>query len=185
MTEHIGTLLSHGEGHLTTLAIAAAAKLLIALLTFTLFFGAALIAARLVRGIADRTPEHGVAAQIVARLIRILGALFGVISALGTLGIDVSMALTGIGLAGAAFSLAFKDVAGSLFGGVLIALYRPFKPGDRLTISGESGKVLAINLRHSVLIDGDRRIFIPNTLILSDPLIVEPCAAIPSAFQEK
>lgn len=94
MTEHIETLLGHGDGHLTTLAIAAAAKL-------------------------------------------------------------------------------------------LIALYRPFKPGDRLTISGESGKVLAINLRHSVLIDGDRRIFIPNTLILSDPLIVEPCATIPPAFQEK
>ncbi|HJS10501.1 mechanosensitive ion channel family protein [Sphingopyxis sp.] len=174
MMQEIAGLLGHGEGHLTTLAAAAAVKLLIALLTFAIFFGAALIAARLVCRLTRLAPEHDVATQIIARLIRILGALFGVISALGTLGVDVSMALTGIGLAGAAFSLAFKDVAGSLFGGVLIALYRPFKPGDRLTIAGESGKVVSINLRHSVLMDGDRRIFIPNTLVLSDPLIVEP-----------
>ena len=74
--------------------------------------------------------------SLFARTAKITVLIFGVITALGTLGVDVSALVAGLGLTGFALGFALKDTISNLLAGVLILLYRPFGIGNRIKISG-------------------------------------------------
>ena len=50
----------------------------------------------------------------------------------GTLGVDVSAILAGLGIAGVALAFAAQDTLSNVVGGVFIMIDRPFKVGDRI-----------------------------------------------------
>ena len=49
--------------------------------------------------------------------------VFGLVTALGTAGVNVSALVAGLGLTGFALGFAFRDVLSNLLAGVLILLY--------------------------------------------------------------
>ena len=84
-------------------------------------------------------------------LIRLLGKaiknillLIGVISALGTIGIDISAMVAGLGLTGFALGFALKDILSNLISGVLILLYEPFKLNDSIIQKLELDEIITI-----------------------------------------
>lgn len=80
--------------------------------------------------------------------------------------------LAGAGVITLITGLASQQVLSNIISGVLIVIFKPFKLGDRVTISDLTGTVEDINLRHVVLRDlENNRIVIPNSLVGSDPLI--------------
>ena len=93
--------------------------------------------------IADYHLDNGVngidaVAEILrpgARAVRTTLIVIGFISALGTLGIDVTAMVAGLGLTGFALGFALKDVLSNAVAGVLILFYRPFALGDRIVVS--------------------------------------------------
>lgn len=101
---------------------------------------------------------------------------FGAVSGLGTLGVNVSAMVAGLGLTGLALSLALKEVVSNAVAGVLILLSKPFQRGDRITVTTFQGRVLEINLRYTTLESDDGRIFVPNMLLLSNVMIVRSTA---------
>ena len=98
--------------------------------------------------------------------------LFGVITALGTVGIDVSALVAGLGLTGFALGFALKDTISNLLSGVLILLYHPFTVGDRLKLAGYEGNVVSIDLRYTELNNSGTKILIPNAKLFTDPITV-------------
>ena len=105
---------------------------------------------RLARGVEEyRRPLVGLAAQ-TARYVIITA---GLITALGTMGIDVSALIAGLGLTGFALGYACRDALSNLLAGVLIIVYQPFKPGQTITVSGKTGKVESMEL-----VDGEGRV---------------------------
>ena len=72
--------------------------------------------------------------------------IIGFITALGTMGIDVSAIVAGLGLTGFAFGFAFKDMLSNFISGIMIFIYEPFKLGDTIEVDGKTGKVVDINL---------------------------------------
>ena len=54
-------------------------------------------------------------------------SFLGVITALGTIGVDVTGLVAGFGLTGFAVGFAMKDALANLLAGVMILLYRPFR----------------------------------------------------------
>lgn len=98
--------------------------------------------------------------------------IFGVVSALGTLGINVGALIAGLGLVGFAVGFALKDLLSNFLAGFLILLYNPFVRGDHIDISGNSGRVMEVNLRYTVLQDETRRILIPNATLFQNPVII-------------
>jgi small-conductance mechanosensitive channel len=80
--------------------------------------------------------------------------------------------LTSMGLVSVVVGLAAQSTLGNLISGISLVLYRPFKIGDPLQISGpkgvETGVVETINLGTTVLRTADdRRLVIPNSTIAS------------------
>jgi len=110
--------------------------------------------------------------SLFARTSRIALIIFGVITALGTLGINVSALVAGLGLTGFALGFALKDIISNLLSGVLILLYRPFGIGNRIVISGFDGTVVSIDLRYTVLESEGKKILIPNSKLFTDPITV-------------
>jgi small-conductance mechanosensitive channel len=98
--------------------------------------------------------------------------ILGFITALGTLGINVSALVAGLGLTGFALGFALKDTISNLLSGVLILLYKPFVIGNRIKISGYEGIVVSIDLRYTELNTEGNKILIPNSKLFTDPITV-------------
>ena len=105
------------------------------------------------------------------RIYRLIGGsvstiivMAGAVSALGTLGVNVTAMVAAMGLTGFGVGIALKDAVSNLVAGVLIVIYKPFDLGDRITCSGVEGEVLDINLRYvTVKNDEGAETMIPNS----------------------
>jgi small-conductance mechanosensitive channel len=98
--------------------------------------------------------------------------LFGVITALGTMGVNVSAMVAGLGLTGLALGLALKEVVSNAVAGVLILIYKPFKRGDVVAVLTFKGRTSEINLRYTTLDTPEGRVFVPNMLLLTNVMMV-------------
>ena len=96
----------------------------------------------------------------------------GLITALGTLGVDISAMVAGLGLTGFALGFALKDILSNLISGILILLYEPFKLNDSIVIDKYEGKVVDINLRYTTITKEGKEVLVPNSFLFSKPIIV-------------
>jgi small-conductance mechanosensitive channel len=86
---------------------------------------------------------------------------------------SLSVALfTGAGIAGIVIGFAAQSTLSNIIAGLSLAIFQPFRVGDRLNIMNEYGKVTDLNLRHTVIITWDnRRLIIPNSMISNEAII--------------
>lgn len=86
---------------------------------------------------------------------------------------DLSVALlSGAGLAGIVIGFAAQNTLSNIIAGIALAVFQPFRVGDRLTIMKEYGKVADLNLRHTVILTWDnRRLIIPNSVISNEAIV--------------
>lgn len=122
----------------------------------------------------------GSARHVDADLARFLGrsakfALwsFGLVTALGTVGVDVSALVAGLGLTGFALGFALKDIVSNLVAGVLILLYKPFRNGDFIKVAGMEGRVVDIDLRYTQLAANEDSIYVPNSMLFTNAIVVD------------
>lgn len=95
--------------------------------------------------------------------------VFYEIPALSSLGTAI---FAGAGVLAAVIGFASQKAFSNIISGVFILLFRPFKVGDAVTVSGHSGTIEDITLRHTVIKNYEnRRVIIPNNVI-SDQTIV-------------
>ena len=130
--------------------------------------------------LVERTRAHGPLGELLASVARISLVVLGVITALGTLGVNIMGIGAGLGLTGFALGFALKDSIANLLAGVLILLYRPFEVGDRIDVGGLAGRVMHVNLRYTELEAESERVLVPNGKLLTDPIRV---AKAPPATQ--
>ncbi len=117
-------------------------------------------------GAKGRLPQAIV--SLLGRTLSIVLIIIGGITALGTLGIDVTALVAGLGLTGFALGFALKDTISNLLAGILLLAYRPFEIDDHINLSGHVGRVVSIDLRYTTLINEDKKILIPNSLIFTN-----------------
>ena len=119
-----------------------------------------------------KNPKGNVS-NVIASIIKNFIVIIGLLTALGTIGINVSAIVAGLGLTGFAFGFAFKDMLSNFISGVMIFIYQPFKLGDIIAVDGKDGKVIDINLRYVTLSNEKSRILVPNSLLVSITLEVQ------------
>jgi len=139
---------------------------------FVVFFILAKIIKRIIISAAKRLKFDGNLTSLLARTSNITLIIFGFVTALGTLGVNVSAIVAGLGLTGFALGFALKDTISNLISGVLILLYRPFEIGNRIKISGYEGIVITIDLRYTELDSEGNKVLIPNSKLFTDPITV-------------
>lgn len=145
----------------------------LALLVFLGFWVAARMARTVISRLGRRAgPDREDIVQLVAQIARVAILIFGFITALGTAGINVSALVAGLGLTGFALGFAFRDALSNLLAGFMILFYRPFRRGDRITVTALEGRVSEINLRYTVIQTEKARVLIPNANLLTNPITV-------------
>ncbi len=144
----------------------------VVIVVFLVFFILAKIIKRIITNNAERLKLDRNLNLLLARTSSITLIIFGIVTALGTLGVNVSALVAGLGLTGFAIGFALKDTISNLLSGVLILLYRPFEIGNRIKISGYEGIVVSIDLRYTELDAEGNKILIPNSKLFTDPITV-------------
>lgn len=154
-------------------------SLLGALFIFVLFWILGWVLGRAVRRACRRLREDQLPlVHLLRQVVTVTLRVFGAVMALGTLGIDVTALVAGLGLTTFGLGMALKDVVSNALSGVLVLLNRPFRIGDTIQIGGDTGRVERIDLRYTVLIAEDRTILVPNGNLFSSPVrVLQPGTA--------
>ncbi len=105
---------------------------------------------------ARQAPPVSVAVLNFARVTaKIVFALLLAVTVLQRAGFDVISVVTGLGIGGLAVALAAQETLGNLLGSLQIMTDRPFSIGDWIKVDGHFGKVTAIGLRSTRLLQGN------------------------------
>ena len=150
-----------------------APTLLLAIGIFLLFWVSGRIFKGIVQRIMDEKSLHANISGVLAGIVKNIMLIVGLITALGTLGVNISAIVAGLGLTGFAFGFAFKDMLSNFISGVLIFIYEPFKLGDTIEVEGKTGKVVDINLRYVTIEAEKQKILVPNSISVSKVISVE------------
>ena len=111
-----------------------APTLLLAIGIFILFWVGGIIFKAIVLRIMNEKSLHVNISRVLAGIIKNIMLILGLITALGTLGVNISAIVAGLGLTGFAFGFAFKDMLSNFISGALIFIYEPFKLGDTIEV---------------------------------------------------
>mgnify|MGYP006102452719 FL=1 len=139
---------------------------------FILFWVSGIFSQFLILRIANKRGLNKQLLFLIGRITKIGFIIFGLITSLGTFGINVSALVAGLGLTGFALGFALKDVVSNLIAGSLILLHRPFKVDDKISIAGHEGKVIKIDLRYTTLESDDKKVLIPNSMLFTKEIII-------------
>src|SRR6187399_2545230 len=86
---------------------------------------------RIILQISKRSdPSKQDVIELLAQITRVSVLVFGTVTALGTIGVNVSALVAGLGLTGFALGFAFRDALSNVLAGAMILFYRPFRRGD-------------------------------------------------------
>lgn len=130
-----------------------------------------LIGRLVIKGLKAKGVDPSVHSFIRTCITLILKFAF-VLSAISTLGINVSSFLAAIGAAGITAGLGLQSSVSQLASGVQILINHPFKSGDYVELGTVSGKVHEIKLMYTVLITIDnKQVIVPNSTITSSNII--------------
>ena len=149
-----------------------APSIIFALGLFILFWMSGTILYKVVIRVMDEKSTHSNISRVIAGIVKNIMLIIGFITALGTLGVNISAIVAGLGLTGFAFGFAFKDMLSNFISGILLFIYEPFKLGDKIEVEGKIGKVVDINLRYVTIESEDKKVLIPNSISVSKVIAV-------------
>lgn len=139
---------------------------------FLVFWAAGTVCRRVIIRVGYKTLPSPSVINLLGRTAKISIMIIGGVTALGTMGINVSALVAGLGLTGFALGFALKDILSNLVAGVLILTYQPFQPHDRISVSGFEGVVVVIDLRYTTLQAEGKKILIPNSTLFTNSISV-------------
>lgn len=140
--------------------------ILVALLVFVFFILLGLWVAR--KTFWNKLAPNGFIADLIRQIIRLAFIGIGVVAGLDIMGATalLSTLLGAAGIVGLAVGFAVRDTVENYIASILLSLRQPFRPNDFVTIAGESGTVVSLTSRATVLISADgNHVRIPNATV--------------------
>ena len=123
--------------------------------------------------VATVTRRSNQTAKSIRSLIRILGSLIITAIIISFLSQNPALAAAIGTITAVVIGFAAQNVIGNLIAGMYLTITRPFKIDDRITVLGNSGKVIDIGLLYSGLrMDSGDTVLVPNTLLITSSIIL-------------
>jgi small conductance mechanosensitive channel len=111
-------------------------------------------------------------ARVGSQALRICLKIIILVCLVGYVGIETASITAVIASLGVGISLAVQGTLSNFAGGVIIIVMRPFKIGDFITSSGESGTVEDIKLFYTHIVTTDNRaVVIPNGTLANNVIV--------------
>jgi small-conductance mechanosensitive channel len=148
-------------------------KIGIGLLIILICWIIAIIVKKVILKLPRITHEKRYVYNLIADFCKIAIILLGLITALGTIGVNVTAIVASLGLTGFALGFAFKDYLSNVLAGLMVMIYQPYRIGDTITVSGATGQVREINLRYTVLTATEQDILIPNSSMINSTISIK------------
>ena len=145
-------------------------RILIPVFVLAFFWIIAMILKNFILKLARKNLQKSYVFKILADFCKISLILLGIVTALGTAGLNVSAIVASLGLSGFALGFALKDYLSNILAGITILMYQPFQINDNIQVTSAEGKVAEINLRYTILVNDQKRILIPNSTMLNNTI---------------
>lgn len=149
-----------------------AAGIAAGLVVFFAFWIAASITRVVVRRLMGGRKIDAYVVESVARVAYVSVLAFGLVTALGTAGLNIAALVAGLGLTGFALGFALKDIVSNILSGFLLLIYKPFRRGDHIAVSGFEGIVVNMDFRYTTLETPEKRILVPNSNLFTNTISV-------------
>ncbi len=109
----------------------------------------------------DLTPFLG---SLISAVLKVLV----VITAAGTLGIEMTAFIALIGMAGLAIGMALQGTLGHFASGVMVLIFKPYRVGDLVDIQGTVGHIEEIQVFNTIINTLDnKKVIMPNGIATS------------------
>lgn len=152
-------------------AIAFTPRFILAIVTLLIGFWLANKVSQILKNILSRKHVEPTVIPFLTSVVATLLKVLVVISVAGMFGVETTSFVALIGGAGLAVGLALQGSLGHFASGVLILVFKPYKQGDLVTISGFTGTVEEIQIFNTILKTLDnKKIIIPNGSITTGPI---------------
>lgn len=146
-------------------------NVMLAVLVFGVFYLIYRTLSAAISHIAGRIGLERTAAGFLLIGIKYVILIFGALTALQQVGINVASIIAGLGIAGLSLGFAAKDALANIIAGIFIFWDKPFVIGDLIEASDEYGEVSEITLRTTRIITVDgRMVSIPNSMIVNNKI---------------
>ncbi len=147
--------------------------LLIALLAGALVIWIGMILARM-KNPWDRIAPNAFIADIYRQVVRLFFVVLGVVLALDLLNLTavLSTILGAAGIVGLAIGFAVRDTVENFIASIMLSIRQPFRPKDLVEIEGDTGHVIRLTSRATILLSLDgNHIRIPNATVFGARIV--------------
>lgn len=152
-------------------------QLLLAIIILLIFWIFSFFFRRLVQRFGHRTRLDEAVLNLLTQVFGLAIIVIGLLTALGTIGVDVSALVAGLGITTFAVAFALQDIMSNMLSGLLILMYRPFRRGNWIRVGAHEGVVTDIDLRYTTLQTETQRILVPNATLFKDSIVVTTSGA--------
>jgi len=146
--------------------------MMIALVIFIAFWIFSILFRRVVKRYGRVTRLDPAVLSLLMQVINAIVLVIGAITAFGTIGLDVTALVAGLGLTSFALGFALQDILSNVLSGVLLLVYRPFRLGNYIRVGVQEGHVVGIDLRYTTLRTEHQFILIPNQQLFKESIII-------------
>lgn len=154
-----------------TIAFLPLALIALAVFLLIIFFG--FFIARL-RQPWERLSPNAFIADIYRQIIRLLFLVGGLVVALDVVGATALLSgiLGAAGIVGLAIGFAVRDTVENFIASIMLSIRQPFRPNDTVEIEGDTGKVVRLTSRATILLSFDgNHIRIPNATVFKSRIV--------------
>src|SRR5438477_9504973 len=164
-------------------AISLLPNLVLAFIIFLVFLILASAVRSLARRWVERRKKHQGIALLLAQLVRTTILVVGFLIAFSIVAPSFRAGdlIRLLGIGSVAIGFAFQNILQNFLAGILLLLQEPFQLGDVISVVGIEGNVQDIQARATVIGTKEgRQVVIPNAILFTSPVAVEPQKAKPS-----
>jgi len=150
-------------------------KIVYGIIVIFLFWLIALITGYVIRKLASRVgKDRKDALLLLSKITSLIIIIIGLISGLGTAGVNIGPMITSLGLTGFALGFAFKDALSNVLAGFMVILHHTCNRGEVILVAGVQGEIVKIDLRYTTLKSetDDKLFLIPNTTLLTNTITI-------------
>ena len=105
------------------------------------------------------------------KVVKIVAIILGILTALSSVGYDITALLAGLGVGGLAVALAMQDTIKNFIAGILILIDKPFSLGHWVKVGDVEGIVEEIGIRSTRIRTFDKTLItIPNSELLDSAI---------------
>ncbi len=97
--------------------------------------------------------RFGTAAELIGSILRVVGTILGAIWGLSIIGIDVTVALAGVGIVALVLSLGAQSLVEDIVTGIFIMIEDRINVGDIVVLDDFRGEITSIGARTTVITD--------------------------------